>query len=406
MKSRQFVLLASVAVAALLLGPSLSLAASAPSLGSAESFAVLGGTTVTNTGATIITGDLGVSPGTALTGFLEVDGGLGIVNGTIHAGDAVAAQAHSDTMNAYNALLAQACDFNHTDVEELGGQTLTPGVHCFPSSAHLAGAETLTLDFRGSNDAVFVFKIVSTLVTVTDSNVVTLDGNQTCNGSNVFWAVGSSATIGTGTEFVGNIVAFTSITLATGASVDGRALAIGGAVTMDTNTVSVCGSGGHTFPPFPPQCTINVTGGGQIRVPDPDSADPNAGGTGRASFGFNARPDRSGDGAKGHLNYLNHVTGLHVNGPVTDIEVISINTDGSPKTVRFSGTCESTGPGCSFSVTVEDHGEPGRRDQFGIAVIGAPPELRSQHLISRGNIQFHKSPCDRLGSHDREDDGR
>jgi hypothetical protein len=406
-KSRYSVFLTSVAVAALLWDYSLALAASAPSLGSAETFAVLGGTTVTNTGATIITGDLGVSPGSALTGFLAVDGGPGIVNGTIHAGDAVAAQAHSDAMTAYNALVAQACDFTHGNVEELGGQTLTPGVHCFPSSANLATAETLTLDFQGNANAVFVFKIVSTLVTVVDSRVVAIGGSQTCSGSNVFWAVGSSATIGTGTEFIGNIVAFTSITLAHGASLDGRTLAIGGAVTMDTNAATACGSGGGTFPPFPPECAINVTGGGQIPVPDPDDADPTAGGAGRATFGFNANLGESGSGARGSFNYLNRVTGLHVNGPVTSVEVIAVNPNGLPTTVRFSGTCRGAKRGgCSFSVTVEDHGEPGKRDQFGIAVTGALSELRSQRVISRGNIQFHKVRCDRQGSDDHDDDDR
>ena len=363
-----------LAIAALLCSPSPGVAAGvAPDLGGAQSFAVLGAATVTNTGMTIITGDLGVSPGTAITGFPP---GV-VIGGTIHAGDAVAAQAHSDAVIAYNALVAQACDFNYLDVQELGGLTLTPGVHCFPSSAQLTG--TLTLVGSGP----FIFKIGSTLTTASNSSVVVIDGGQTCNGSNVFWAVGSSAALGTGTQFAGNILALISITLTTGANVSGSALALTGAVTMDTNQVSVCAGPGGTFPPAG---AIKVTGGGQIPVPDPDSADPTAGGTGSASFGFNARPDEQG----GHFNYVNHVTGLHVNGPVTDLQVIAINPDGSPKTVRFSGTCDGSGPACSFSVTVEDHGEPGRNDQLGIAVTGAVSEVRSRRIISRGNIQFHK----------------
>ena len=98
------------------------------------------------------------------------------------------------------------------------------------------------------------------------------------------------------------------------------------------------------------------------------------------------RTDKSG-GAKGHFNYVNHVNGLHVDGPVNDIVVIAFNPDGSPKTVLFSGTC---GQGCAFSGTVEDHGEPGTSDQFGITVTGTINEVRSQRVISRGNIQFHK----------------
>jgi len=361
-------------IAALLCSPSLGVAAGVEAdLGSAQSFAVLGAAAVTNTGMTTITGDLGVSPGTAITGFPP---GV-VIGGHVHAGDAVAAQAHSDAVIAYNALVAEACDFNYSDVQELGGLTLTAGVHCFPSSAQLTG--TLTLVGSGP----FVFKIGSTLTTASNSSVVVIDGGQTCNGSNVFWAVGSSATLGTGTQFAGNTLALISITLTTGANVSGRALALTGAVTMDTNQVSVCTGSGGTFPPAG---ALKVTGGGQIPVPDPNSADPTAGGTGWASFGFNAQPQAHG----GHFNYVNHVTGLHVNGPVTDIQVIAFNPDGSPRTVRFSGTCDDSGPACSFSVTVEDHGEPGRNDQLGIAVTGVVSEVRARRIISRGNIQFHK----------------
>lgn len=358
---------------ALLHSPSPALAQ--VSLGSAETFAVLGASTVTNTGLTTITGDLGVSPGTAITGFPP---GI-VIGGTIHAGDAVAAQAHSDAALAYAALVDATCTTNLTG-QDLGGQTLSPGVYCFDSSAQLTG--TLNLDGGGP----WIFQIASTLTTASNSFVL-VNGGQVCDGADVFWQVGSSATLGTGTQFVGNILALASITLTTGANVSGSALALTGAVTMDNNTVSVCGSGGAPFP----HGAIKVTGGGQIPVPDPNDAAPNATGTGRATFGFNAKPSRSGGTAgSGEFNYVNHVTGLHINGPVTMVEVIAINPDGSPKTVRFSGTCRGSSPSCSFSVTVEDHGEPGTIDELGIAVAGGPTEVRSQRVISRGNIQFHK----------------
>jgi len=202
-------------------------AATAPSLGSAQGFAVLGGSTVTNTGATTVTGDLGVSPGTAVTGFPP-----GTVNGTTHAGDAVALQAQSDVTTAYNNLAGQTLDVDLTGTD-LGGLTLTPGVYRFSSSAQLTGL--LTLNAQGNADAVWVFQIGSTLTTATNSSVLVINSGQNCN---VFWQVGSSATLGTTTTFVGNILALTSITLNTGASVSGRALARNGAVTMDTNTVS------------------------------------------------------------------------------------------------------------------------------------------------------------------------
>jgi type VI secretion system secreted protein VgrG len=396
MQSKCLSLLTGAIVAALLLGPSPALAASAPSLGSAESFAILGASTVTCTVASDVTGDVGVSPGSSITGF-NPDCTL---TGTIHAADGVALQAHLDAGLAFGALAGAACTTNLTG-QDLGGMTLAPDVYCFDSSAQLTG--TLFLSGAGP----WIFQIKSTLTTASDSSVVVLNNSgQACDGSNVFWQIGSSATLGTGTQFVGNILAYASVGLDPGAKLDGRALALNAAVTLSgSNSVSVC-SGGGTFPPVPSQCTINVTGGGQIPVPDPDNADPSARGTGRATFAFNAMRDKSGDGAKGRLNYLNNVTGLHVNGPITGIEVIAINANGSPKTVRLSGTCQGKQPGCSFSVTVEDHGEPGRNDQFGIAVTGAPSELRSQRVISRGNIQFHKDQCDRRGKNDRDNSHR
>ena len=206
----------------------------------AASFAVLGGSTVTNTGATTVNGDLGVSPGSAVTGFPPGT----VTGGTIHAADAVAAQAQSDVTTAYNSLAGQACTADLTG-QDLGGKTLTPGVYCFSSSAQLTGA--LTLDAQGNAGAVFVFKIGSTLTTASGSSVLMINGGSPCN---VFWQVGSSATLGTTTSFLGNILALTSITLNTGASVSGRALARNGAVTMDTNTVSqaACGAAATATP--------------------------------------------------------------------------------------------------------------------------------------------------------------
>ncbi|MGZ5422599.1 MAG: ice-binding family protein [Aeromicrobium sp.] len=394
MKCKHLMVLASMGFVAFLLGPSPALAQ--VSLGSAQSFAVLGGAeTVTNTGATVITGDLGVSPGTAITGFNlsantivnvppgTVTDGLGIVHGTIYAGGPVADAAHSAAAIAYGALVDATCTTNLTG-QDLGTlPTLTPGVYCFASSAQLTG--TLVLDAQNNPNALFIFQIGSTLTTASNSSVVVINAGTNCDSLNVFWQVGSSATLGTGTAFSGNILALTSITLTTGASVAGRAFALNGAVTMDTNMVSVCSSG-NVFHPS----SIKVTGGGQIPVPNPDSNVPSDTGSGRATFGFNAQPDKKGGTAKGHFNYLNHVTGLHVNGPVDDVVVIATNPDGSPKTVRFSGTCDGSSPSCSFSVTVEDHGEPGRSDQFGITVTGALSEVRSQRVISNGNIQFHQ----------------
>jgi uncharacterized repeat protein (TIGR01451 family) len=143
---------------------------------------------------------------------------------------------------------------------------------------------------------------------------------------------------------------------------------------------SACADEPVTVSAGPP---IKVTGGGQIPVPDPTSK-------GKATFGFNAQQNEAGGtAANGHFNYVNHDTGLHINGSVNDIQVIATHPDGSPKTVQFSGTCDGNGPACTFIVTVEDHGEPGTSDEFGITATGELTESQSQRVISKGNIQFH-----------------
>lgn len=203
-------------------------------LGTAGTFSVLAGSTVTNTGPTVVSadaglgGNLGVSPGTAVTGFPP-----GVVRppGTVHAADAVAAQAQADLTTAYNSAAGRACDKNLTG-QDLVGLTLTTGVYCFSSSAQLSG--TLTLDAQGDPNAVFIFQIGSTLTTSTGSTVIPINGAQACH---VFWQVGSSATLGTGSVFNGTILALTSTSAGTNADIEGRLLARNGAVTLDTNTI-------------------------------------------------------------------------------------------------------------------------------------------------------------------------
>ena len=205
-------------------------AQTAPGLGTASSYAVLGGQTVTNTGPTTISGDVGVSPGTAVTGFPP-----GIVTGVIHSADAQALQAQAALGTAYDALAAAPCAADLTG-QDLGGMTLTEGVYCFSSPAQLTGA--LTLNAQGNADAVFIFKTATALTTASGSSVLVTNGGTGCN---VFWKVDTSATIGPGTVFVGNILALTSIALKTGASLAGRALARNGAVTLDNNHIGFSG---------------------------------------------------------------------------------------------------------------------------------------------------------------------
>lgn len=203
-------------------------------LGTAGDFSVLAASTVTNTGPTVISadagmgGNVGLSPGTAVTGFPP---GIVTPPGTLHVTDAVAAQAQSDLTAAYNTAAGLPCDVTLTG-QDLGGLTLTSGVYCFESSAQLTGQ--LTLDAEGNPDAVFIFQIGSTLTTASNSSVLLVNGAQACH---VFWQVGSSATLGTDTAFSGSILALASITLVTGADVEGRLLARNGAVTLDSNTI-------------------------------------------------------------------------------------------------------------------------------------------------------------------------
>ena len=183
---------------------------------------------MTNTGPTTLSGDLGVSPGTAITGFPP---GLVTPPGSTHQADAVAGQAQSDVGISYDMLAGLPCTSNLTG-QDLGGLTLTPGVYCFSSEALLTG--TLVLDAKLEANAVFVFQIVSKLTTASAASIRLINGASPCN---IYWQVGSSATIGTATSFSGNILALTSIALQSGASLNGRALARNGAVTLDNNLI-------------------------------------------------------------------------------------------------------------------------------------------------------------------------
>jgi hypothetical protein len=229
MKRTNIGLKAILGLAALLIGTS---QLHAVTLGTnVQTFAVLGGSTVTNTGSTVVTGNLGVSPGSAVTGIPPAV----VVGGSVHAADALAAQAQSELTTAYNAVAATACTADLSG-QDLGGLTLTQGVYCFSSSAQLTGV--LTLNFQGDPNAQFLFKIGSTLTTASNSSVLLTNTGGTACPPNLYFQVGSSATLGTTTSFVGNILALTSITLNTGANVIGRTLARNGAVTLDSNTIN------------------------------------------------------------------------------------------------------------------------------------------------------------------------
>lgn len=240
-KQAVFAVLAACTVLAVLFAPAylVSAAQTPVDLGTADSFAVLAGSTITNTGiGTVVTGNVGLHPGSAVVAFPP-----GTLNGVLHVNDGVAIQAKNDLVTAYNDAAGRLPVT--TVATELGGTTLGPGV--YDSAAGTFGITgTLILDGQGDTNAVFIFKMASTLDTAANNSIVSLiNGAQACN---VFWQVGSSATLGTNTMFVGTILAMESITVTTGATVEGRLLARTGAVTMDTNNISVAVSGVAPLP--------------------------------------------------------------------------------------------------------------------------------------------------------------
>jgi Ice-binding-like len=242
------------AAAALMLAGTVTAQAAQPpvSLGTAAPFAVLAGTTVTNTGPSVISGELGVSPGSAVTGFPP---GL---SGAEHAADAVALLAQSGLTTAY--LDAAGRTPAAAVSADLGGQTLAPGIYKAASAMSLTG--TVTLD--GGPGSVFIFQAGSTLITAPGSTVRLTGGASACN---VFWQAGSSATLGTHTAFTGTILALTSIAVQTGTTVSGRALARNGAVTLDDSRIAL------------PECQAPPAPGGSATGTATPGGSPSPGGS-------------------------------------------------------------------------------------------------------------------------------
>ena len=370
----------------------LAWAQTAPPLGSAQSFAVLGASTVTNTGPTVITGDLGVSPGTSCTGFpAPCTGGPGIVNGTIYTGaGSLAGAAQSEAVVAYADLVTEPCGTNLTGMilgTSPGAVTLSPGVYCFPAtSAQLTG--TLTLDGNG----VYVFQIGSTLTTASNSSVVLANGAA---AGNVFWQVGSSTTLGTDTVFAGSILALTSDTVTTGTSVSGRVFALNGAVTLDSNAITAAASGsGGGAGGGGQQCSDFTTGGGFIAGPS----------GGKATFGFEAGckcgkdQDENGKGQgrplRGEVVYHDHGIDLRMKSTT-----VTAYLEKGPSSRRIQGTAEINGHDGTYQLDVSDNESApstfAMRLSTGYSATGE---------IKGGHIEIHKCCSDNQDNNDGDKD--
>jgi hypothetical protein len=347
----------------------LARAQSPPTLGSAQSFAVLGASTVTNTGPSIITGDLGVSPGTAITGFPPGT----VTGGAIHAGDATANAAQANAHSAYANLAGQACGTNLTGKilgTSPGAVTLSPGVYCFNTSAQLTG--TLTLNGNGF----YVFKMGSTLTTASNSSVVLANG---ATGGNVFWQVGSSATLGTNTVFAGSILALISDTVTTGTSVCGRVFALTGAVTLDTNAITAAAScGGGTSGGGGgggQECKDITTGRGSITGPS---------GT-EAKFAFKAGfkgDEGENTSPRGEVTYIDDGFECVLNMRSTRITAY---LEKGPNSRRIQGTAEINGHDGTYQLDVSD--DESGADSFAIRLSNG---YSASGRLKEGHIEIHK----------------
>jgi uncharacterized repeat protein (TIGR01451 family) len=351
---------ALLAAMAVLIGvPSSASAATAPvPMGTAANFAVLAGSTITNTGPTIINGNLGLSPGTVVTGFPP-----GQVNGNMDVADSVAAAAQTDLTAAYNNAAARTP--TATVSSELGGTTVTPGVYD-SAAGTFALTGTLTLDAQGDPNAVFIFQAASTLITAAASNISLING---AHASNVFWVVGSVATLGSNSTLQGTLMALSSITLTTGANVDGRVLARDGAITFDTNTVTSfvpaltitkTADVSQTAPGDTVHYTITVANTGETSYTGATFTDSLAGVLDDATYGGNATATSGtvsftsptltwtgdlGIGATATITYS-----VTVNDPVTgDLRLANAVSSSTPGSNCPPG---STDPRCSATVTV------------------------------------------------------
>jgi Ice-binding-like/PEP-CTERM motif len=249
-------------------------------LGTADSFAVLGASTVTNTGSTVLNGNLGLDPGSSITGFPPGT----VTAGSIYINDGTAQIAQADALSGFNALALLSTSQNLTGTD-LGGLLLAPGIYTFDSAAQLTGE--VTLDFEGLSNQSFVFQVGDALTTASASSVNVINGGT---NDSIYWEVGSSATLGTTSAFEGDLIASQSITLTTGATIGcGSAIALNAAVTLDTNTIGGGCDAIYSRTTDNPTDPINSGGSGTSPVPEPGTFSMLAIGLATAAGAFRRR---------------------------------------------------------------------------------------------------------------------
>jgi len=366
---------------------------SAIPIGTASTFAVLGATTVTNDGASLITGNLGVSPGTAITGFSSppnvisgpgtVTAGTGIVTGTIYAAGPVAAQAHNDAVVAFAYLNAQVATpaNSYAGVTTLDGLTFAPGVYSFAPAAILNAGAILTLDFGGNPNAVFIFKTGTTLTANALSKIIAINTGSSTATPNVFWAVGSSATIN-GAQFIGTVIANITITMTSGVTMEGAAIALTGAVTLINDAISaIPGAGSGSGGTVPPTCVDYISGGGWIDGNSDSMGHHKRYNRNRATFAISGGI-KNGD-FWGQLLYNDHgKDGIKVKSTaVTGYVVIDAVTR------EIDGTATINGQGSfTYKVIVADKGHRGYKDTFSIELSNG---YSASDTLIAGNILLH-----------------
>jgi len=338
------VVIAAATAALALLPNDASAAQQRVGLGTAESAAILAGSSVTNVGPSTINGDLGLSPGTAVTGFPPAT-----LNGTLHVADAVAAQAKADLKVAYDDAAGRTPALAVTG--DLGGLMLTPGVYRAPSSLGLTGA--MTLDAQGDPNAVFIFQVGSSLTTASASVVNLINGAQSCN---VFWQIGTSATLGTASTFAGSILAHSAITINDAVVVYGRALAQTAAVTLINDTIT------------PVRCAAGTTGGPEIAGGGgTGGGDTSGGGTGGGGTGG------GGTGGGG--------TGVTATVPGVNVQIVP----GAGVSVTAG---DGSGGGPAAGGTAGEQADTGNANGNGTALFTTTPRK-----IARTIAQFGATRC-------------